>query len=78
MKDFRPAVDQAVAEDGGPLLDAQRLEEILGVLPQVLTLHSNILAELEERIQHWYDAPQAFAKAPSVSFRGWGGSSFFF
>ncbi|XP_019715307.1 FYVE, RhoGEF and PH domain-containing protein 5 isoform X2 [Hippocampus comes] len=50
---FRPAVGQAVAEDGGPLLDAQRLEEILGVLPQVLTLHSNILAELEERIHHW-------------------------
>ncbi|XP_051931321.1 FYVE, RhoGEF and PH domain-containing protein 5 isoform X2 [Hippocampus zosterae] len=53
QEDFRPAVGQAVAEDGGPLLDAQRLEEILGVLPQVLALHSNILAELEERIHHW-------------------------
>ncbi|XP_077386336.1 FYVE, RhoGEF and PH domain-containing protein 5 isoform X1 [Festucalex cinctus] len=53
QEDFRPAVAEAVAEDGSPLLDDQRLEEILGVLPQVLTLHSNILTELEERIDHW-------------------------
>ncbi|XP_061146218.1 FYVE, RhoGEF and PH domain-containing protein 5 isoform X1 [Syngnathus typhle] len=53
QEDFRPAVAETVAEDGGPLLDHQTLEEILGVLPQVLTLHSDILTELEEHIDHW-------------------------
>ncbi|XP_061640567.1 FYVE, RhoGEF and PH domain-containing protein 5 isoform X2 [Phyllopteryx taeniolatus] len=55
QEDFRPAVAEAVGEgeDGGPVLEDQRLEEILGVLPQVLTLHSSILNELEERIDQW-------------------------
>lgn len=47
----------AVGEEGEPVLKEQRLEEILGVLPQVYGLHSSILAELEERISHWYGAP---------------------
>ncbi|XP_061687278.1 FYVE, RhoGEF and PH domain-containing protein 5 isoform X2 [Syngnathoides biaculeatus] len=53
QEDFRPAVAEAVGEDGGPVLEEQKLEEILGVLPQVLTLHSSILNELEERIDQW-------------------------
>nr|XP_057924735.1 FYVE, RhoGEF and PH domain-containing protein 5 isoform X2 [Doryrhamphus excisus] len=58
QEDFRPAVAEAVGEDGTLVVEEQRLEEILGVLPQVFTLHSNILAELEERISHWEDGQQ--------------------
>ncbi|XP_054640837.1 FYVE, RhoGEF and PH domain-containing protein 5 isoform X2 [Dunckerocampus dactyliophorus] len=54
QEDFR----QAVGEDGTPVVEEQRLEEILGVLPQVFTLHSNILAELQERISHWEEGQQ--------------------
>uniref|UniRef100_A0A1A7XKW7 FYVE, RhoGEF and PH domain containing 5 n=1 Tax=Iconisemion striatum TaxID=60296 RepID=A0A1A7XKW7_9TELE len=54
QEDFRSAVTEAEEDDEGePVLDKQRLEEILGVLPQVYSLHSSILAELEERISHW-------------------------
>uniref|UniRef100_A0A3B4XYI8 FYVE, RhoGEF and PH domain containing 5a n=1 Tax=Seriola lalandi dorsalis TaxID=1841481 RepID=A0A3B4XYI8_SERLL len=49
-RDFRSAVADAVGENGEPVLEDQRLGEILGVLPQVYTLHSSILTELEERI----------------------------
>ncbi|XP_027858699.1 FYVE, RhoGEF and PH domain-containing protein 5 isoform X1 [Xiphophorus couchianus] len=45
QEDFRSAVSEAV--------DEQRLGEILGVLPQVYTLHSSILEELEECISNW-------------------------
>uniref|UniRef100_A0A1A8EZZ6 FYVE, RhoGEF and PH domain containing 5 n=3 Tax=Nothobranchius korthausae TaxID=1143690 RepID=A0A1A8EZZ6_9TELE len=54
QEDFRSAVTEAEEDDEGePVLDKQRLEEILGVLPQVYSLHSSILAELEERISQW-------------------------
>lgn len=54
-QDFRSAVAVAEAEgeDGEPVLEEQRLGEILGVLPQVHSLHSSILTELEERISQW-------------------------
>lgn len=54
-QDFRSAVAVAEAEgeEGEPVLEEQRLGEILGVLPQVYTLHSSILTELEERISQW-------------------------
>uniref|UniRef100_A0AAQ4NX56 FYVE, RhoGEF and PH domain containing 5a n=1 Tax=Gasterosteus aculeatus aculeatus TaxID=481459 RepID=A0AAQ4NX56_GASAC len=56
-QDFRSAVaEAAVGEDGEPVLDEQRLGEILGVLPQVYTLHSSILTELEERISRWEES----------------------
>lgn len=44
---------EAEGEDGEPVLEEQRLGEILGVLPQVHSLHSSILTELEERISQW-------------------------
>lgn len=53
MQDFRSAVMEAEGEDGEPVLEEQRLREILGVLPQVHSLHSSILNELEERISQW-------------------------
>ncbi|XP_008407804.1 FYVE, RhoGEF and PH domain-containing protein 5 isoform X1 [Poecilia reticulata] len=53
QEDFRSAVSEAVDEEGQPVLDEQRLREILGVLPQVYTLHSSIMEELEERISSW-------------------------
>lgn len=52
-QDFRSAVAEAEGEDGEPVLEEQRLGEILGVLPQVHSLHSSILTELEERISQW-------------------------
>lgn len=56
QEDFRSAVTEAEGEDGEPVLEEQRLGEILGVLPQVYTLHSSILAELEERISQWEES----------------------
>lgn len=44
---------EAEGEEGEPVLEEQRLGEIMGVLPQVYALHSSILAELEERINQW-------------------------
>uniref|UniRef100_A0A667YX98 FYVE, RhoGEF and PH domain containing 5a n=1 Tax=Myripristis murdjan TaxID=586833 RepID=A0A667YX98_9TELE len=51
-------VVEAVSEEGEPVLEEHRLEEILGVLPQVYTLHSNILTELEEHISQWEESPR--------------------
>ncbi|XP_028261782.1 FYVE, RhoGEF and PH domain-containing protein 5 isoform X2 [Parambassis ranga] len=56
QEDFRSAVTEAVDEEGEPVLEEQRLEEILGVLPQVYTLHSSICTELEERISQWEES----------------------
>ncbi|KAM4582172.1 FYVE, RhoGEF and PH domain-containing protein 5 isoform 1-T2 [Fundulus diaphanus] len=53
QEDFRSAVTEAADEEGQPALDEQRLEEILCVLPQVYSLHSSILSELEEHISNW-------------------------
>ncbi|XP_070816058.1 FYVE, RhoGEF and PH domain-containing protein 5 isoform X1 [Chaetodon trifascialis] len=54
QEDFRSAV--AEGEEGEPVLEEQRLGEILGVLPQVYTLHSSILTELEQRINQWEES----------------------
>ncbi|XP_023155116.1 FYVE, RhoGEF and PH domain-containing protein 5 isoform X2 [Amphiprion ocellaris] len=56
QEDFRSAVTEAVDEDGEPVLEEQRVEEILGVLPQVYSLHSSIFTELEERISQWEES----------------------
>ncbi|XP_034551412.1 FYVE, RhoGEF and PH domain-containing protein 5 isoform X2 [Notolabrus celidotus] len=56
QEDFRSAVTEAEGEDGEPVLEEQRFGEILGVLPQVFTLHSDILSELEERITQWEES----------------------
>ncbi|XP_075997503.1 FYVE, RhoGEF and PH domain-containing protein 5b isoform X2 [Genypterus blacodes] len=53
QEDFREAVGAAVGEDGEPVLDDERLREILNELPDVYTLHRRILSELENRIRHW-------------------------
>ncbi|KAM8868535.1 FYVE, RhoGEF and PH domain-containing protein 5 isoform 1-T1 [Synchiropus picturatus] len=55
-EDFRKAVGESVGEDGEPVMEKQRLEEILGVLHQVFTLHSSILAELDVRINQWEES----------------------
>lgn len=56
QEDFRSAVVEVEGEDGEPVLEEQRLGEILGVLPQVHSLHSSILTELEERISQWEES----------------------
>ncbi|XP_041836559.1 FYVE, RhoGEF and PH domain-containing protein 5 isoform X2 [Melanotaenia boesemani] len=56
QEDFRSAVIEAVDEEGKPVLEEQRLSEILGVLPQVYSLHSSILTELEERVSQWEES----------------------
>ncbi|XP_074470010.1 FYVE, RhoGEF and PH domain-containing protein 5 isoform X1 [Sebastes fasciatus] len=60
QEDFRSAVTEEAAavgdEEEEPVLEEQRLGEILGVLPQVYTLHSSILTELEERISQWEES----------------------
>ncbi|XP_029990393.1 FYVE, RhoGEF and PH domain-containing protein 5 isoform X2 [Sphaeramia orbicularis] len=56
QEDFRSAVVEAAGEEGEPVLEEQRLGEILGVLPQVYNLHSNIITELEERISQWEES----------------------
>lgn len=53
-QDFREAVRSTVGDQGEPALDDERLREILNELPDVYTLHRTILAELENRIQHWW------------------------
>ncbi|KAM4612575.1 FYVE, RhoGEF and PH domain-containing protein 5 isoform 2-T2 [Polymixia lowei] len=55
-EDFRSAVVEAVGEDGEPVLQEDRLGEILGVLPRVYALHSDILTELEARISQWEES----------------------
>ncbi|XP_029287318.1 FYVE, RhoGEF and PH domain-containing protein 5 isoform X2 [Cottoperca gobio] len=56
QEDFRSAVTEAVGEEEEPVLEEQRFGEILGMLPQVYTLHSSILTELEERISQWEES----------------------
>lgn len=52
-QDFREAVGAAVGDEGEPVLDEERLREILNELPDVYTLHRRILNELENRLRHW-------------------------
>ncbi|XP_013988870.2 FYVE, RhoGEF and PH domain-containing protein 5 isoform X1 [Salmo salar] len=58
QEDFRAAVLEAVGEDGEPVVEEQRLWEILGTLPEVYILHSNILTELDARIRQWEESQQ--------------------
>uniref|UniRef100_A0A3Q1GQE3 FYVE, RhoGEF and PH domain-containing protein 5-like n=1 Tax=Acanthochromis polyacanthus TaxID=80966 RepID=A0A3Q1GQE3_9TELE len=53
QEDFREAVGSTVGDEGEPVLDDERLREILNELPDVYSLHRTILAELENRIRHW-------------------------
>ncbi|XP_056293891.1 FYVE, RhoGEF and PH domain-containing protein 5-like isoform X3 [Pseudoliparis swirei] len=56
QEDFREAVGAAVGDEGDPVLDEERLREILNELPDVYTLHRRILSELENRIRHWEES----------------------
>uniref|UniRef100_A0AAY4D0W9 FYVE, RhoGEF and PH domain containing 5a n=1 Tax=Denticeps clupeoides TaxID=299321 RepID=A0AAY4D0W9_9TELE len=47
-KDFRTAVVAAAGEDGDPVLQEERLEEILGLLPHIYQLHCSLLSELDD------------------------------
>uniref|UniRef100_A0AAQ5XWW4 FYVE, RhoGEF and PH domain containing 5a n=1 Tax=Amphiprion ocellaris TaxID=80972 RepID=A0AAQ5XWW4_AMPOC len=53
QEDFREAVGSTVGDEGEPVLDDERLREILNELPDVYSLHRTILAELENRIRYW-------------------------
>lgn len=53
LQDFREAVVAAVGDEGQPVLNEDRLREILNELPDIYTLHRRILNELENRIRHW-------------------------
>ncbi|XP_058229354.1 FYVE, RhoGEF and PH domain-containing protein 5 isoform X1 [Hemibagrus wyckioides] len=57
QEDFRSAVEEAVGEDGEPVVEMGRLDKILGTLPQAYQLHTNILTQLDARIQHWEESP---------------------
>ncbi|XP_055016737.1 FYVE, RhoGEF and PH domain-containing protein 5-like isoform X2 [Boleophthalmus pectinirostris] len=54
--DFREAVLSAVDSDGQPVVQEERLREILIELPDVYSLHHRILSELEGRIRLWSDS----------------------
>lgn len=54
-QDFREAVGAAVGDEGEPVLEEERLREILNELPDVYTLHRRILNELENRLRHWWE-----------------------
>ncbi|XP_070815920.1 FYVE, RhoGEF and PH domain-containing protein 5b isoform X1 [Chaetodon trifascialis] len=56
QEDFREAVGAAVGDEGEPVLNEERLREILNELPDVYTLHRRILSELENRIRHWEES----------------------
>ncbi|XP_035517614.1 FYVE, RhoGEF and PH domain-containing protein 5-like [Morone saxatilis] len=56
QEDFREAVGAAVGDEGEPVLDEERLREILNELPDIYTLHRRILNELENRIRHWEES----------------------
>ncbi|XP_026204886.1 FYVE, RhoGEF and PH domain-containing protein 5-like isoform X2 [Anabas testudineus] len=56
QEDFREAVGAAVGDEGEPVLEEERLREILNELPDVYTLHRRILTELENRIRHWEES----------------------
>ncbi|CAJ1051045.1 FYVE%2C RhoGEF and PH domain-containing protein 5-like isoform X2 [Xyrichtys novacula] len=56
QEDFREAVGAAVGDEGDPVLDEERLREILNELPDVYTLHRKILNELENRLRNWEES----------------------
>lgn len=53
VQDFREAVGSAVGDEGEPVLEEERLREILNELPDVYGLHRRVCTELENRIRHW-------------------------
>lgn len=55
LQDFRSAVEEAVGADGEPVVEEGRMDEILSTLPQAYQLHTNILTQLDSRIQQWWD-----------------------
>lgn len=54
--DFREAVLSAVDGEGQPVVEEERLREILNELPDVYCLHQRILQELESRVRLWSDS----------------------
>uniref|UniRef100_A0A8D2ZI74 Uncharacterized protein n=1 Tax=Scophthalmus maximus TaxID=52904 RepID=A0A8D2ZI74_SCOMX len=55
-QDFREAVGSAVGDEGEPVVEEERLREILNELPDVYTLHRRILTELENRLRQWEES----------------------
>lgn len=53
VQDFRLAVEEAVEEDGEPVVEEGRMDKILSTLPQAYQLHNHILTQLDSRIQQW-------------------------
>ncbi|XP_036414856.1 FYVE, RhoGEF and PH domain-containing protein 5 isoform X1 [Colossoma macropomum] len=58
QEDFREAVEEAVGDDGEPVLEEGRLGEILSTLPQAYQLHLHIFTELDTKIKQWEDSPR--------------------
>ncbi|KAM9444230.1 FYVE, RhoGEF and PH domain-containing protein 5 isoform 2-T2 [Clarias gariepinus] len=58
QEDFRSAVEEAVGADGEPVVEEGRMDEILSTLPQAYQLHTNILTQLDSRIQQWEESPK--------------------
>lgn len=58
QEDFRSAVEEAVGEDGEPVVEEGRMDEILSTLPQAYQLHTDILTQLDSRIQQWEESPK--------------------
>ncbi|XP_047188810.1 FYVE, RhoGEF and PH domain-containing protein 5 isoform X1 [Scophthalmus maximus] len=56
QEDFREAVGSAVGDEGEPVVEEERLREILNELPDVYTLHRRILTELENRLRQWEES----------------------
>ncbi|KAJ8257893.1 hypothetical protein GJAV_G00190860 [Gymnothorax javanicus] len=56
QEDFRLTVGAPVGEEGEPVLEEDRLKEILSTLPEICQLHCCILTELESRITHWEES----------------------
>lgn len=54
--DFREAVLSSVDGEGQPVIEEERLREILNELPDVYCLHQRILQELESRVTLWSDS----------------------
>ncbi|XP_048878404.1 FYVE, RhoGEF and PH domain-containing protein 5-like isoform X2 [Brienomyrus brachyistius] len=57
-EDFRAAVGGAAGEDGQPILEEEKLTEILNLLPEVYLLHCRLLDELENCMLQWEKSPR--------------------
>ncbi|XP_046731060.1 FYVE, RhoGEF and PH domain-containing protein 5 isoform X1 [Silurus meridionalis] len=56
--DFRAAVEEAAGEDGEPVVEEGTMDKILSTLPQAYQLHTDILTQLDSRIQQWEESPK--------------------